>query len=99
MMDYPSIQNFLAPLYATNAGSNDGSFSNATFDELLRAAAGQPAEEAIASYQQAEAILAEEMPVIPLWFRALTAGWSQNINAPQFTPFGRVDPTSITLKG
>jgi oligopeptide transport system substrate-binding protein len=98
-MDYPSIQNFLAPIYATNAGSNDGGFSNAKFDELLRAAAGQSSEEAIASYQQAEAILAEEMPVIPLWYGALTAGWSENINAPQFTPFGRVDTTSITLKG
>jgi oligopeptide transport system substrate-binding protein len=98
-MDYPSIQNFLAPIYATNAGSNDGGFSNAQFDELLRAAAGQSSEEAIASYQQAEAILAQEMPVIPLWYGALTAGWSENINAPQFTPFGRVDPTSITLKG
>jgi len=98
-MDYPSIQNFLAPLYATNAGSNDGGFSNADFDNLLRTAAGQSSEEAIASYQQAQAILAQEMPVIPLWFGALTAGWSENINAPQFTPFGRVDLSSITLKG
>ena len=23
-MDYPSMQNFLAPIYATNAGANDG---------------------------------------------------------------------------
>ena len=40
-MDYPSMQNFLAPIYATNAGSNDGGYSNEEFDTLLRDAAGQ----------------------------------------------------------
>jgi len=98
-MDYPSMQNFLAPLYATNAGSNDGDYSNPAFDELLRAAAGQTPEEAITSYQEATRILAEDMPVIPLWYYALAAGWSENVNTPVFTPFGRVDWTSVTLKG
>ena len=98
-MDYPSMQNFLSPLYATNAGSNDGGYSNPEFDKLLRDAAGQTPEQAIASYQQATQILAQDMPVIPLWFGALTAGWSENIEAPVFTPFGRVDWTSLKLKG
>lgn len=97
-MDYPSMQNFLAPIYATNAGSNDGGYSNAEFDQLLRDAAGQTASEAITSYQKAESKLAEDMPVIPLWYGALTAGWSENINTPVFTPFGRVDFTSLSLK-
>jgi len=97
-MDYPSMQNFLAPIYATNAGSNDGGYSNPNFDNLLRAASGQTPEEAVASYQEAETYLAEDMPVIPLWYGALTAGWSENINPPVFTPFGRVDLTSITTK-
>ncbi len=97
-MDYPSLQNFLAPMYATNAGSNDGGYSNPEFDALLREAAGQSSEEAIASYQQAQDILAQDMPVIPLWYGALTAGWSENVDAPQFTPFGRVDLTSLKLK-
>ncbi len=98
-MDYPSLQNFLAPLYATNAGSNDGGYSNPEFDALLRDAAGQDSDAAITSYQQAQDILAQDMPVIPLWYGALTAGWSENIDAPQFTPFGRVDLTSLKLKG
>jgi ABC-type oligopeptide transport system substrate-binding subunit len=93
------MQNFLAPLYATDAGSNDGGYSNPAFDTLLRDAAGQTPEEAIASYQQATQLLAEDMPVIPLWYGALTAGWSENIETPVFTPFGRVDWTSLKLKG
>ncbi len=31
-MDYPNIENFLAPLYTTTAGSNDGAYSNEEFD-------------------------------------------------------------------
>ena len=31
-MDYPSIENFLAPIYGTNAGSNDTDYSNPQFD-------------------------------------------------------------------
>ena len=97
-MDFPSMQNFLAPLYATDAGSNDGGYSNPEFDALIRGAASQSPEEAIASYQEATQILAQDMPVIPLWYGALTAGWSENIETPVFTPFGRVDWTSLKLK-
>ena len=34
-MDYPLIQNFLQPLYYTNASSNDGKWSNPEFDKLV----------------------------------------------------------------
>ena len=34
-MDYPSIENFLAPIYKTGASSNDGDYSNPAFDKLL----------------------------------------------------------------
>ncbi len=33
--DYPGLYNFLGPLYATDAGSNDGDYSNPEFDDLL----------------------------------------------------------------
>lgn len=35
-MDYPSIENFLTPLYATGASSNDGDYSNKAFDAKLQ---------------------------------------------------------------
>ena len=34
--DYPALFNFLGPLYATGAGSNDGDYSNPEFDALLK---------------------------------------------------------------
>ena len=44
----------------------------------------------------AEKILADGMPVIPLWFSKLQAGWSTHITSIQFTPFGT--PALETIK-
>jgi oligopeptide transport system substrate-binding protein len=87
-MDYPSIQNFLGPLYATGAGSNDSRYSNAAFDAKLKEAAGAPADGANVLYQEAEAMLAADLPVIPLWYGKLQAGYGKNIKSVKFTPFG-----------
>ena len=40
-MDYPSIENFLAPLYGTNASSNDTDYSNKAVDAKLAEAKGK----------------------------------------------------------
>ena len=67
-MDYPSIENFLAPLYATGASSNDGDYSNPKFDAKLKEAAAAPSlDQANKLYQEAEAILGKDLPVIPMW--------------------------------
>ena len=98
-MDYPSIENFLAPIYGTDAGSNDGPYSNPEFDQLLTEAAAAPStEEANTIYQDAEAILVEDFPAIPLWYVKTVGGYSENVNAVQFNPFGVPDWTSITVK-
>ena len=59
VMDYPSIENFLTPIYATGASSNDSDYSNPAFDKLLdEAAAADRPGRANAKYQEAEALLA-----------------------------------------
>ncbi len=94
-MDYPSIENFLVPLYKTGASSNDGDWSNKQFDDLMDQASATAGEDGIALFQQGEGILAQEMPVIPMWYYALTAGYSENVSNVQFSPFGRVVLTTI----
>jgi len=94
-MDYPSIENFLVPLYKTGASSNDGDWSNKQFDDLMDQASATPGEDGIALFQQGEGILADQMPVIPMWYYALTAGYSENVTNVQFSPFGRVVLTTI----
>jgi oligopeptide transport system substrate-binding protein len=67
--DYPSLYNFLAPLYTTGAGSNYEDYSNPVFDQLIQdGSRAASVEEANASYQEAQEILLQDLPTIPLWY-------------------------------
>ncbi|MFI8101869.1 ABC transporter substrate-binding protein [Streptomyces sp. NPDC086023] len=79
--DYPLIQNFLQPLYYTGASSNYGKFSNADFDKLVdQANQESDTAAAIAKFQDAEKILAQQMPSIPLWYQNGSAGYSERLS-------------------
>ncbi len=98
-MDYPSIENFLAPLYKTGASSNDSDYSNPEFDKLITEAAAQTdAAQANAKYQEAEALLATDMPTIPMWYSTATFGWSDKVTGVKITAFGTIDFASLALK-
>ena len=98
-MDYPSIENFLAPIYKTGASSNDGDYSNPAFDKLLvEGAAATDAAAANAKYQEAEALLAQDMASIPMWYGKATMGWSDKVTGVQITAFGTIDLSSVSLK-
>ncbi|WP_432503059.1 peptide ABC transporter substrate-binding protein [Kineococcus arenarius] len=83
--DYPGLYNFLAPIYATGAGSNDGDYSNPEFDALLEQAAAQTdTGQANELLQQAQSILFEDLPAIPLWYSNVTGGSSEAASNVQF---------------
>lgn len=80
-MDYPLIQNFLQPLYYTNASSNDGKWSNQEFDDLVdKANAETDKASAVKTFQDSEQVLVEQMPVIPLWYQNGSAGYSDRVS-------------------
>ncbi len=101
-MDYPSIENFLVPLYAKGAwppGSNWGRYENPKFDELNgKAAAATNPDEANSLYQQAEALLAEDFPSAPLWYPKTTAVWSDKVTDVKVNAFGVLDFSAIKVK-
>jgi len=97
-MDYPSIENFLAPIYGTDAGSNDGKYTNPEFDAKLTEAAAAEGDEATKLYQEAEAIMTEDFPGIPLWYGKAVGGWSENVNSVPFNPFGVPEWTAISTQ-
>ena len=71
--DYPSPENYLYQLYSSDAadgnGSNDGDYKNSEFDDLCsKAAAAQTTDEANKLYQQAQEILLNDLPAIPLYY-------------------------------
>jgi oligopeptide transport system substrate-binding protein len=98
-MDYPSIENFLAPLYGTKASSNDIDYSNPKFDaKLAEAAAAPTADKANALYQEAEQILGKDFPTMPMWSYSNVFGWSDRVTDVKMTPFGTLDLSSIKVK-
>lgn len=97
-MDYPSIEDFLSPIYRTKASSNDGDYSSKTFDATMdKADAASTTAQANALYQQAEQILGKDMPTIPLWYQNSQFGWSTNVKKIKMTPFSTFDLSSVEM--
>ena len=87
-MDYPLIQNFLQPLYYTNASSNDGKWHNARFDKLVNQANAETDKtKAIQKFQQAEGVVRDQMAAIPLWYQNGSAGYSDRVTHVELNPF------------
>ncbi|WBB49197.1 ABC transporter substrate-binding protein [Verrucosispora sp. WMMA2044] len=96
IMDYPSMENYLGPLYSTNGSSNYYGYSNPDFDRLLAEGASAPSEEeAIKKYQEAEDLLAEDLPVVPLRFGQNNFGHSTKVKNVEMDLFDRVNLTKI----
>ena len=98
-MDYPALENFLAPIYAKGGGSNDGHYNNPKFDAMLKQAdkAKTPAE-GVKAFQDAEKILVTDMPVVPLWYSNVTGGYSEKVTNVKFDIFSVPIYTEITRK-
>ncbi|WP_333769035.1 peptide ABC transporter substrate-binding protein [Streptomyces sp. IBSBF 2435] len=97
-MDYPLIDNFLTPLYATGGSSNDSKYSNKTVDSLIKQANGEAdTAKATSLYQQAEAQVFKDMPVVPLWYQNGQAGWSSKVSHVTENAFSVPVFTEITV--
>jgi oligopeptide transport system substrate-binding protein len=97
-MDYPLMESYLAPLYSTNGSANVYGYSNPAFDSLLKqgSAAATP-QEAIRKWQQAEDILAHDMPVIPLRFGQNVYGHSRRVSKVTVDASQKVDLDKIQV--
>ena len=101
-MDYPSPQNYLEPLYSTSAlaptGSNQTFYSNPEFDELIKE--GNTAEDneaAIESYQAAEDVLLEDMPIAPMFFGKIQAAHSEKVDNVMYDAFTQLRVEDVTV--
>ncbi len=94
--DYPSMIEFLAPLYATGAGSNDVGYSSREFDAGLAAAEAAPnLQQADVQVNQAQRILLRDMPAVPLWYYIAVVGWSPQVSGVKLTWNGLPDYENI----
>jgi oligopeptide transport system substrate-binding protein len=98
-MDYPSIENFLAPIYSKGAASNDARYDNPKFDSKLKeAAAAATPDEANKLYQEAEQILVNDLPGFPEWYDSAVVGWSDKVTNVTTNAFGVCDYSNIQVK-
>lgn len=83
--DYPGLFNFLGPIFGTGAGSNDGKYSNAEFDGLLKEGQAQTdSTDANKKFSEAQEILLTDLPAIPLWYANVNGGYSENVENVEF---------------
>lgn len=72
--DYPGANDFLGVLLRSGEANNHGGWSSAEFDEALDRALSAPTpEQAQAGFDDAQAILQRDVPLVPLQY---DAGWA-----------------------
>ncbi|MGL5824649.1 MAG: peptide ABC transporter substrate-binding protein [Nocardioides sp.] len=96
--DYPSMENFLSPMFRTGASDNVGKYSSSVVDALLAAAdSALTTEHAHSLYQQAERAILHDMPTIPIWYQSTLSAWSTRLSDVQPNPFRELDLYSVTV--
>ncbi|WEV63694.1 ABC transporter substrate-binding protein [Bifidobacterium sp. ESL0732] len=89
MLDYPTAEDYMTPLYSSSAadghGSNDGDYKNPAFDAALAKALGQTdVAKRTADFRDAQDILLNDLPSIPLWNEDVAAAASTKTKNVQF---------------
>lgn len=78
--DYPSLYNFLGPVYKTGAGSNDAQYENPVFDQAISDGLNAASvSEGNTAMNKAQEILLQDLPAIPLWYQVAQGGWSDKV--------------------
>lgn len=99
LADYPLVENFLNPIFRTGGSSNDNDYSNPEVDAKLAAAdSADSTEEAYQLYHEAEELIAEDMPVVPLWDTPSIACWSERLTNVRLTPKRELDLSFVEVK-
>ncbi|KJK58873.1 peptide ABC transporter substrate-binding protein [Saccharothrix sp. ST-888] len=97
--DYPLNANFLRDIYGTGASANDSLYSSPEFDQLSKQAdAAASIDKTTELYSQAEAVLAKDMPAIPLWYYKTNSGYSNKVQNVKFDSFGDPVFTEVEIK-
>ena len=98
MADYPDPQNFLDILFHSKSQGNYTGYSNQRVDELLeRARVERDVEKRVALYREAERIIVEEAPVIPLYHNVSYTLVKPRVKGLVLTPMGILSLRSVEV--
>jgi oligopeptide transport system substrate-binding protein len=94
--DFPSLLEFLEPLFVTGGGADDVGYSNRDFDVAMAGAETAPSlPQSFRLANLAQRILLGDMPVIPLWYMVGVAGRSPAVSGVSLTWNGLPDYEQI----
>jgi oligopeptide transport system substrate-binding protein len=100
VLSFPSMSDYLTGLYSTAGASNFSGYRNPELDRLIsQGDAARTPQDAIGRYQQAEDVLAQDMPVVPVRFGQADFAYSERVANVRTDVFGRVDLTTIEYAG
>lgn len=81
LMDYPSPENYIKPMYVPHGPGNFSRYDNPKVSDLVRSAdSADSLEASIPLYQQAEDTVLEDLPLIPLWFGVSSIVTSERVS-------------------
>lgn len=97
--DYPIYDNFMYPLFVTGGDNNYGKYSNPAVDQgMLDARAIADPDERIAKFQEVNALVAADMPVIPLNFYKHQLVGSTRVQSLYMDPQKLCDMSTVELQ-
>jgi len=95
---YPSPDDFIAPLFLTGATNNLSKYTSKTVDQLVLAARAEPnAAKRNSLYQQAEQAVMQEVPVLPIAQLEIHAVTSKRVNGLVLDGTGTFDASAVWL--
>ena len=96
--DYPNPQNFLGTLFGTGESTNIAHYSNSALDDLLdRAAAEQDEQVRLELYQEAERLVVDEAPCLPLMYGSNHVLVRPYVSGYRLSPLGVPDLSTVSV--
>ena len=78
-------------LWTTSGGNNDTGFSNARYDELIAAAKVETdSEKRLEMLREAEDILMDEMPILPIYYYTTVTAANENVKGVRISTLGKI---------
>ena len=88
--DYSDPMTFL-DIFVTGGGNNDSGYSNSDYDKLIsEAKVESDTAKRKELLREAEDILMEDMPILPIYYYTTVMGWNENVKGIQVSVLGTV---------
>jgi len=96
--DYPSVENWIGPLYVTGGSSNDGQFSDPQVDQLYKEGTSAASLDAAnAAFVKATQAIDQQVPAMPIYFDEEQRGTFPRISKAGVSNVGELDLSSVEV--